>query len=87
MSDDRLDHIVEVLDRMDRRDRWRTIGSTVRGILGIVPLLIFLGSLWYIYVNGEELLQKIAGEAAKQAASYTQDSSEFMKQVQNMMKK
>ena len=87
-SEDKLDKIVHYLERMDRRDRWRTYGGFVRGLLGILPLLILLGSLWYTYTHLNELLGKVAGEAAKQAAHYTQESSgDFMKQVQKMMKR
>lgn len=85
-TDEKLDRIVDDLDKMNRRDRLRTIGGFIRGILGLIPLVVLLASLWYVYSYGEELMGKIAGEAAKQAASYTQNS-DLLKNVQNMMKR
>ncbi len=84
--EEKVDKIVHHLERMDKRDRLRTIGGFIKGVLGFIPLLVMLGSLWYVYNHGAELMKEIASEAAKQAASYTQQgSSDIMKQFQNMM--
>ncbi len=82
----KLDIIVACLDRMDRRDRLRTWGAFVRGILGLIPLLFFLFSIWYIAKHGDELLIKITQEAARQAAIMTeQQGSGMMQRIQEMI--
>jgi hypothetical protein len=74
--EERLDLIVHYLQRADKRDRWRTWSSTARSIVSLLPFLLFLGSLWYVYAHGEDLLQKVADEAARSAARYSQQSAE-----------
>lgn len=71
----RLDEIILHLKRMDARDKLRTWGSLFRVLFAIIPLLVFLGSLWYIALNGEKLMKEIAGVAASAAADYTQNQS------------
>jgi hypothetical protein len=88
LLEERLDLILEYMHRFERRDRWRTIGSTIRNLIAIIPLLVFLGSLWYVYVYGEDLLQKFADEAARSAAKYSQESAEgWMEQLEQYLPK
>jgi len=76
-----LDLMLECLQRMDRRDRFRTISSTIHTVLSLIPLLIVLGSFWYVYQYGEVLLKRIAQAAAEQAANYSSGSlDDLMKQ-------
>jgi preprotein translocase subunit SecY len=79
-TDDKLDQIIHYLHQMDRRDRMRTIGGTVRSVIALIPLLLFLLSVWYIYTNGTSLLQMVTEEAAKQAAKYATPSPDVMEQ-------
>lgn len=82
-TDDKLDMIVEYLRRMDKRDRLRTWGGFLRGILGLIPLIIMLISVWYVYEHGDELLKKITQQAAKEAAAMSSNSAQdFMKQIE-----
>lgn len=74
LVEERLDIIVEYLRRAERRDRWRAVGSFVRSIVALIPFIAFAGSLWYVYVHGEDLMDKIAESAAQRAATYSQDS-------------
>ena len=74
-TDEKLEEIVEHLRRLDRRDRLRTIGGFFRSLLGLIPLLFFIFSAWYIYEYSDELLKKITEEAAKQAAKYTEENA------------
>jgi cadmium resistance protein CadD (predicted permease) len=75
-TDDKLDIIVEFLRRMDKRDRLRIWGGFFRGLLGLIPLAVMLFSVWYVYEHGDELLQKITQQAAKEAAAMTSDSAQ-----------
>lgn len=88
LMEERMDVILQYMHRFERRDRLRTVGSTVRNVIAIVPFIIFLGSLWYVYVYGEDLLQKVADEAARSAAKYSQQSAEgFIDQLQDYLPK
>ena len=82
-----LEQILLHLERMDRRDRLRTIGGFVRTLIAVIPVIIFLWGSWYAYMHYDELLRKVAEESAKQAAKYTQQQSAGMvEQVQKMIK-
>ncbi|PIR53342.1 hypothetical protein COU76_01800 [Candidatus Peregrinibacteria bacterium CG10_big_fil_rev_8_21_14_0_10_49_10] len=83
--EDRLDIIIAHLQRMDKRDRLRTIGGFIKGVLGLIPLILMLASVWFVYVHGDELLKKIAQQAAEQAASFTQNSAGDLMQRINVM--
>ena len=65
--DAKMDTIIEYLERMDKRDRLRTIGGFVRSLLGMIPLLLTLWGVWYMFSHGDEILQKITEQAAHQA--------------------
>jgi hypothetical protein len=80
-TDDRLDVIITFLHRMDRRDRLRTIGGSVRGMLSLIPMLLFLWSAWYLYEHGDELLTKIAQESAKQAVQSQQEMGTMLQDL------
>ncbi len=90
-KEDKLDVIIDYLDRMNRRDRLRTVGGFFRGLLGVVPLVVLLGSLWYLAENGDQLLQKIAATAAQQAMQATSSgtdvfvNSDVIKQLQDLL--
>ncbi|HVW66831.1 MAG TPA: hypothetical protein VHA78_03815 [Candidatus Peribacteraceae bacterium] len=71
-ADEKLDQIVEYLRQMNNRDRLRTIGGTFRGLLALIPLLIFLWSVWYFYLHGTEIIKMITDESVKSAATYSQ---------------
>lgn len=70
--DEKLDQIAEYLRQINNRDRLRTIGSSIRGALALIPLLIFLWSVWYFYLHGTEIIKMITDESVKSAATYSQ---------------
>ena len=71
-TNDKLDRIIHHLARMDQRDRWRTWGGFVRSIIGLVPVLVLLGSLWYFYQHGDQLIKQMTQQVVKQSAQYQQ---------------
>ncbi|MBP9750489.1 MAG: hypothetical protein KBC95_01440 [Candidatus Peribacteraceae bacterium] len=72
--DARLDKMIEILDRMNRRDRWRTIGGFFRGAVVIIPtLVIILSSIW-LYFYGSNLVQDFIQQTTNQAAEQAQES-------------
>lgn len=80
--DQKLDLIVKHLEHLDRRDRVRMIGGTIRSILGLIPLLLLLGSIWYLYRHGDEFMKDILKQAGKNAANqntYMEMFNEYMK--------
>jgi len=76
--EDQLGEILEHLRRMDARDRLRTWGGFVRGIIAIVPLILLLWSAWYFVEHGAEMMKMIADTAASSAAEYTKSQGTGM---------
>ena len=69
-----LREIKEYLHEMNRRDRVRTIGGTIRGLIMLIPTILIIWSAWYFYQNSSEILKSIAASAAEQASKYSQGS-------------
>jgi len=72
---DSVEQILEILKRMDRRDRLRTIGGFIRGILNLIPIIIVIFFTWYGIKYGDQLLEKITSMAAEQAGKVAQQST------------
>lgn len=75
-STDKLDTIIWHLERMDKRDRLRTWGSFFKGMISIIPVLAFIFGLWYFSQHGDEIMAKIARQAAEQAAAVTKEGAD-----------
>ena len=72
IMEERLDLILDYLHRAERRDRWRTVAGFIRNFILILPFLAFLGSLWFVYVHGDDLIDAVSQRMARQSAAYTQ---------------
>ncbi len=68
-NEERLDRILLHLERLDRRDKIRTWGGLVHGILSLIPTVLLLLGLWYFYNNSAAIMQSITQQAAQQAAA------------------
>ncbi len=80
-GEEKLEEILLHLRRMDARDRVRTWGGFFRGIITLIPTLVFLWGTWYFVQHGDELMSKVAKIAAEQAAAVTQmGTKNFMDQ-------
>ncbi len=66
-----LTTLVDTLDRMNRRDRLRTIGGFFRSIMTILPVLLVLWSAWYFAQHSEEIMKKIIDQTTEAAAAKT----------------
>ena len=66
-TDEKLDVIVAIPQKMDRRERWKMWGAFIRGTLSLIPVIIVVAATWYTIVNGDALLKKITALAAEQA--------------------
>lgn len=85
--EEKMDQILVYLHHMDRRDRLRTAGGFIRGIIALVPLALFLWSAWYFYEHGDELMKQMTEQAAKSAAEYSQDQAgSLMEQLEQYMR-
>ncbi|MDB4978636.1 MAG: hypothetical protein JWM56_822 [Candidatus Peribacteria bacterium] len=86
-----MDKMLLLIELMNKRDRLRTVGSFFRGIISIIPVIIFIWSTWYFFAHGNEILGKITKMATDQAINssanpspgLTQRLEELMKQQQN----
>ncbi len=73
----KLDAIIEYMQRMDRRDKWRMIGSFIRSAITIIPVIIVIWSSIYFAQHWEEIMKSITDmsvTAAKQAAQGSSNS-------------
>jgi hypothetical protein len=85
-TEELLAEMLEHMRRMDRRDRLRTMGGTFKGILSLIPMVLFLWSAWYFYAHGEELMQKFTEQATNQAMKASEaQSQKAMDQLKEMM--
>jgi len=83
---DKLDRIIELLDRMNRRDKLRTIGGFIRGVFSMIPIIIVVFFTWYSIKYGDQLLQKITSMAAEQAGRVAKQNavSDFLNEFNNI---
>ncbi len=77
-TEDKLDVIIRHLEAMDRRDRLRTTGAFIRGMLGLIPLIVFVWSIWFFANNYEQVLGEITKQAATAAAEATKSGGQGM---------
>lgn len=91
-----LEHLEQIsfhLKRLDARDRMRTWGGFVRGIIALIPIVLFIVGAWYAYTNTDALIKRITAETTKQMMQSMPNGKNFtvpqelIKQVQEMIKK
>ena len=83
-TDDKLDQILHHLAAMDKRDRLRTWGGFIKGIIGLVPAIVFIWGMWYFYQHGDDIMAKIAKTAAEQSSEGTKQGTEgLIVQIKN----
>src|SRR5690606_23034703 len=56
---EKLDVLIMHISRMDQRDKIRMWGSFFRAMLGIIPMLFFLWSIWYFATHTDEIIRKV----------------------------
>lgn len=81
----KLDRIAESLSRLDQRDRARTIWTTIRGIIGMIPLLAIIGGAIYLYMRGDDLFQKFTKEFTHQVQLQVQQP-QILKQLEQFLR-
>ena len=74
----KVDEIIEILKRMDRRDKLRTIGGFFRAIIALIPIILLISSGWYFAGHYAEIMKTISDQAASSAAHYTQTQSQSL---------
>lgn len=80
---EKLDAILAVMKRHERRERLRSMG---RMLHAVIWFSLVIGSSWYLYEYGPELMQSIAQSAAESAAKVAeQNSQQFMEQMQQQV--
>jgi hypothetical protein len=87
-TEQKLDQIIGILERMNTRDKIRTWGGFVRSLLHLIPLIIVIWSAWFAYAHWDELLKEISKAAAEQSAAVMQSQGgAFSKDLQVQMQK
>lgn len=83
----KLDDIALHLEHIDRRDRMRMIGSTIRGLINMGFLVFVVWSSVYLLQHMDEIVKTMTEQAAKQSQQMMKGGSEdFLKHVQQMLK-
>ena len=77
-ADEKLDQVLYYLQRMDRRDKWRTIGGFFRTLISFIPVVVLLWSVWYVVEHGSELMTMIIKQTASATAEATKGSGQGM---------
>jgi hypothetical protein len=67
--DEKMDMVLVYLSRLDKRDRYRMIGSTLKSSLSIISLLLVLGSGVWFLLYGDEFVKDITDQVIKQSTS------------------
>lgn len=80
----KLDLIVLHLERLDKRDKMRTVGGFFKFLISLIPILLVVGSGWYFIQHSAEIMKSIANQAASSAAEYTKNQSSGL--YEQMMK-
>lgn len=65
-TEELLEMILYYIQRMEKRDKWRTVGGTVRSIISLIPIIILVVSTWYLYAHGEEMIKLITKSMTEQ---------------------
>ena len=88
-TEELLELVLVHMQNMDRRDYWRTIGGFFKGVLTLIPMVLFLVSTWYIYAYRDTILQQITSQVTSQMQSMmpTIPDSNFMDRLQPYLPK
>lgn len=93
---EKIDEISLHLKNLDRRDRMRTWGGFVRGIISLIPIVLLVLGAWYAYSNIDELITRITSETTRQMMQFvpgrggsgsSSSGSGFFQQLQDVLKK
>ena len=84
----RLDEIALHLQHIDARDKWRMIGSTMRGVVTLSFIVITLWSSIYLLYHLTDIIKMVADQTAQATMNAGKSGSEDMlKKFQDMLKK
>lgn len=62
-----LEEIRKILSRMDRRDYWRTVFGGIHATIALIPMVLFVLSIIYVYLYGSSILSNVSGFADHEA--------------------
>lgn len=80
-TEELLEMILYYIQRMEKRDKWRTIGGTIRSLINLIPIILLILSTWYFYQHGDEFIKMITKSMTEQMSSFMPSSA----QIQEMM--
>lgn len=82
----KLDRIAEHLRRLDRRDKIRTSWMTIRSVIGMIPLLLIIGSAVYLYWQRGPLFQQFVSALTKQLQIPGLQTGPLLKQLEQFLR-
>lgn len=80
-TEELLEMVLYYIQRMEKRDKWRTIGGTIRSLIMLIPVILLVGSSWYFYEHSDEVIKMITKSMTEQMTSFMPTSE----QIQEMM--
>ena len=81
----KLDRIAELLQRLDHRDKVRTFWTTVRSIIGLLPLLLILGGAIYVYWKREDFFHAFTQTIITNIQQQARKPDMFLKQLEQFL--
>ena len=85
---ERLDQMNVHLQNLDRRDRLRMVGSSIRSLISLGMLVFVIWSSVYLLYHMQDIIKIVTEETAKATMQYGKSGSvDLMKQLEQYMPK
>ena len=86
-TEELLEMVLYYIQRMEKRDKWRTIGGTIRSLIMFIPVILLLGSSWYFYEHSDEVIKSITKSMTEQMTSFMPTSEQIQEMMNGGIKK
>ena len=69
-TEELLEMILYYIQRMEKRDRWRTIGGTFRSLITLIPVFFVIASGVYFYYHGQDFIKNVTSTMLQEMTSF-----------------
>ena len=73
-----LDEILFHMERLDKRDRLRTVGGFFGGLVRTIPIILMVGATYYMVTRGDEWMDWMIRKSAEQTTAVMQEQTNNM---------